>query len=113
MADVINYDGKRFRKVLKDPADDAPTALYRQRGDLVWAEFAGGDVRRGSLAGTRDADGVISFSYSMVLDDGRVVSGHSVNTPEVLDDGRIRLHERWERYGAHADSGISSIEEVR
>ncbi|GKQ38551.1 hypothetical protein ALMP_50820 [Streptomyces sp. A012304] len=113
MADVINYDGKRFRKVLKDPADDAPTALYRQRGDLVWAEFAGGDVRRGSLAGTRDADGVISFSYSMVLDDGRVISGHSVNTPEVLDDGRIRLHERWERYGADADSGISYLEEVR
>jgi hypothetical protein len=36
-----------------------------------------------------------------------------VNTPEVLADGRIRLHERWERYGAHADSGISYIEEVR
>lgn len=113
MADVINYDGKRFRKVLADPADDAPIALYRQRGDLVWAEFTGGDVRRGSLTGTRDTDGVISFSYSMVLDDGRVISGHSVNTPEVLADGRIRLHERWERYGAHAASGVSSIEEVR
>ncbi|MGY0067839.1 hypothetical protein ACWZEH_13620 [Streptomyces sp. QTS137] len=113
MADVINYDGKRFRKVLTDPAGDAPTALYRQQGDLVWAEFAGGDVRRGSLAGTRDAGGVISFSYSMVLDDGRVISGHSVNTPEIQADGRIRLHERWERYGVHAGSGISYIEEVR
>ncbi|MCW7944271.1 hypothetical protein AAW14_19905 [Streptomyces hygroscopicus] len=110
---MINYDGKRFRKVLADPAGDAPAALYRQQGDLVWAEFAGGDVRRGSLAGTRDADGVISFSYSMVLDDGRVISGHSVNTPEVLPDGRIRLHERWERFGAHADNGVSYLEEVR
>ncbi|MGC9537110.1 hypothetical protein [Streptomyces sp. UG1] len=110
---MINYDGKRFRKVLADPAEDAPSALYRQESDLVWAEFAGGDVRRGSLAGTRDTDGVISFSYSMVLEDGRVISGHSVNTPELLDDGRIRLHERWERYGAHADSGVSYLEEVR
>lgn len=32
--------------------------------------------------------------------------------PEFLDDGRIRLNERWERYGAHADSGISALEEV-
>lgn len=112
MADMINYDGKRFRKVLDGPADDAPIALYRQQGDLVWAEFAGGDVRRGSLAGTRDADGVISFSYSMVLEDGRVISGRSVNTPQMLDDGRIRLHESWERYGTHATSGVSYIEEV-
>lgn len=113
MADVINYDGKRFRKVLADRADEAPTALYRQQDDLVWAQFTGGDVRCGSLAGTCDAQGVISFSYSMVLDDGRVISGHSVNTPEILADGRVRLHERWERYGAHAASGISSLEEVR
>jgi hypothetical protein len=48
----------------------------------------------------------------MVLTDGRVVSGHSVNTPEFLPDGRIRLNERWERFGANAASGTSSIEEV-
>lgn len=108
----INYDGRRFRNTAGPPTE-APVAAYHQEDELVWADFAGGDVRRGSLAGTCAPDGVLDFAYSMVLDGGRVVSGHSVNTPEVLPDGRIRLHERWERFGAHADSGTSCIEEIR
>jgi hypothetical protein len=110
---VISYDGKRFRKVVDEHTAEAPVARYRQDGGLVWAEFAGGDVRRGSLVGTCSSDGTITFAYSMVLVGGEVISGRSVNTPQVLDDGRIRLHEQWERYGRHADSGVSHLEEVR
>jgi hypothetical protein len=110
---MIDYEGRRFRKVLDAGHDSAPVAQYHQDGDLVWAEFAGGDVRRGSLAGTCSADGVVTFAYSMVLDHGEVISGRSVNTPEVLEDGRIRFHEQWERYGNHADRGVSYLEEVR
>jgi hypothetical protein len=32
--------------------------------------------------------------------------------PQFLDDGRIRLHEKWERFGAHAETGVSQIEEL-
>jgi len=112
---MINYEGRRFRKVLESAGDAAaaPVARYHHEGDLVWAEFAGGDVRRGSLAGTCAADGTVTFAYSMVLDRGEVVSGQSVNTPEILDDGRIRFHERWERFGPHSDTGVSHLEEVR
>jgi len=109
---VINYDGRRFRAAEAGPDGQAPVALYRQEGDLVWAEFAGGEVRRGSLAGTCAADGTIDFAYCMVRDDGRVISGRSLSTPQVLADGRIRLHETWERYGQHADRGTSYLEEV-
>jgi hypothetical protein len=49
----------------------------------------------------------------MVLDHGEVISGQSVNTPEILEDGRVRFHERWERYGPHAAGGVSYLEEVR
>ncbi|HEU5110653.1 MAG TPA: hypothetical protein VFT95_19095 [Micromonosporaceae bacterium] len=107
---MINYDGRRFRKVTSDP--DAPVATYHQRDDLVWAEFAGGEVRRGSLTGTCAPDGTIDFAYTMVLAGGAVISGHSTNKPVFLPDGRIRLDDRWERYGAHAEQGTSSIVEV-
>jgi hypothetical protein len=107
---MINYDGKRFRAVTTNP--DASSAVYRQKGDLVWAEFWGGEIRRGSLTGTCAEDGVVTFAYTMVLDDGRIISGKSVNTPEFLTDGRIRLNEIWERYGEHADAGESVIVEV-
>jgi hypothetical protein len=110
--EVIDYNGRRFRKVVADPKQEAPETTYRQDGDIVWAELTGGGVRRGSLTGLCAEDGTIDFAYTMVLASGAVISGHSVNTPEVLADGRIQLNERWERFGEHAQSGTSSIVEV-
>jgi hypothetical protein len=109
---VINYEGRMFQKLVTEFDEAAPTAVYRQDGDLVWAEIGGGDVRRGSLAGTCDEDGTIEFAYTMVLAGGEVISGRSVNTPEFLPDGRIKLNEVWERYGRHAETGVSAIVEV-
>jgi hypothetical protein len=106
----IDYDGRRFRAV--GHGAEAAVATYRQRDDLLWADFAGGAVRRGALSGRCAADGTLEFAYSMVLDTGEVIAGRCVSTPERLDDGRLRLHERWERYGPHAAAGTSQIEEV-
>lgn len=108
---MINYDGRRFRAVGHGP--DSPTATYRQSGDLLWAEFGGGHARRGSLTGLCAEDGTLNFAYTMVLEGGEVIAGRCRSTPEILEDGRILLHEKWERYGEHAGSGESQIEEVR
>ena len=107
---MIDYDGRRFRAAGHD--GDAPTASYRQRGDLLWAEFSGGPVRRGSLTGLRRPDDSLEFTYTMVLADGTVLAGYCQSTPELLPDGRIRLHERWERYGPNASTGESALEEL-
>jgi hypothetical protein len=106
---LIDFDGKTFRA--PDMGGDAPVAAYHQRGDLVWAEFAGGGVRRGSLTGLRHHDS-LELAYTMVLADGSVLAGHCRSTPEILPDGRIRLHECWERYGPHAATGRSTLDEV-
>jgi len=110
----LNYDGKRFGS--RHANGEGAVARYRQRGDLLFAEFAGGQVRHGSLAGRVRSDGRLEFGYSMVLDGsdggGDVVCGRCLSTPEILDDGRILLHERWERYGPHAGHGTSYLEEL-
>jgi hypothetical protein len=109
---MINYDGRRFRPVAPGSDEERRVAVYRQDGDLVWGEFSGGSARRGALAGSCRSDGTLEFAYCMVLASGEVISGRCVSTPLVLDDGRIRLEETWERYGRHADSGVSSLEEI-
>ncbi|MEU4803943.1 hypothetical protein [Actinosynnema sp. NPDC023587] len=109
---MINYNGKRFRPVADGAPEESRVAVYHQDGDLLWGEFLGGKARRGALTGTAGADGSLDFAYCMVLDDGDVVSGHCRSTPNVLSDGRIRLDEVWERFGAHASSGVSVIEEI-
>ncbi|MEU5694660.1 hypothetical protein [Actinosynnema sp. NPDC020468] len=109
---AIDYDGKRFSPVADGAPEESRVAVYRQEGDLLWGEFLGGRARRGTLTGTVLPDGRLDFAYCMVLDGGEVVSGHCTSTPQVLADGRVRLNEVWERFGAHADSGVSVIEEI-
>jgi len=106
---VIDYDGRRFRR----SGDTSGTvAVYHQDGDTVWAEVVGGAVRRVQLAGTRQPDGSLHLGYTIVLPSGDVICGRTVNTPEVDEDGRVRLREKWERYGPHASVGDGYLEEV-
>jgi hypothetical protein len=104
----INYDGRRFRAL---SGGDGTCAQYRQRGDLVWAVFEGGHIRRGTVTGTCDDQGVLRLAYTMVLATGEVIAGHSTNTPQRLD-GALVLREVWQRYGEHAATGVSYLEEI-
>ncbi len=108
---MINYDGRNFSPV-RDSAGEQPVAHYHQAGDLVWGEFSGAEIRRGQLVGRCGADGVVRFSYGMVLDDGVIITGFCRAVPEVMADGRVRLTEHYERFGEGASRGISILEEV-
>jgi hypothetical protein len=72
---MVNYDGRRFRSAQPGPDRQAPVAVYRHAGDLLWAELGGSEVRRGSLVGTCVPDGTVDFAYSMVDDDRSAISG--------------------------------------
>jgi len=104
----IDYDGRRFRAL---GGGDGTCAEYNQRGDLVWAVFEGGHVRRGTITGTCDERGVLRLAYTMVLETGEVIAGHSTNTPQWLGDTLV-LREVWQRHGEHATTGVSYLEEI-
>jgi hypothetical protein len=104
----IDYEGRRFRPL---GGGDGTCAEYRQRGNLVWAAFEGGHVRRGTITGICDERGVLRLAYTMVLVTGEVIAGHSTNTPLWLG-GTLVLREVWERYGEHAATGVSYLEEI-
>ena len=106
---MISYEGKVFRKA---GGGDGTFARYRQDGDLVWADFTGGKVRRGTVTGTCAPDGTLRLAYTMVLETGEVISGQTVNVPEWQPDGRVVLREEWQRFGENAASGVSYLEEV-
>lgn len=112
---MLNYDGRRFQSAAAETtAADGSGVVgqYHQDGDVLWGEFSGGLVARGSLAGTCRADGVIHFAYCQVLTDSSVMAGLCTSIPTVLADGRIRLEEHWERFAPHEGKGISILEEA-
>lgn len=114
-ADIAyDYDGRTFRSVsntANGQVSEETTFTYRQDGDIVWAEYSGGEILTGHLLGTVAADGSIEFSYHHVSSDGTTMAGWCTSTPEVLEDGRIRLHERWQWTTGDRSSGESVVEE--
>jgi hypothetical protein len=111
----IDYDGRRFRSVSNSPTGEvgAETVFeYRQRGEVVWATYEGGGIRFGTLIARVEADGALDMRYSHVNAAGELRTGVCRSTPEVLPDGRLRLHERWQWTSGDGSGGESVVEEV-
>jgi hypothetical protein len=106
---TVDYDGRRFRP-RGSVSPDTAVGHYHQRGDQLWAEFAGPTVRLGRLVGDCGIDGVIRAAYCMVTTDGETVAGTCVTTPTMGADGRLELAEHWRRMDG--SSGVSHLEEV-
>ncbi|MFI5629691.1 hypothetical protein ACIA8E_09990 [Streptomyces sp. NPDC051664] len=103
--------------VLSPVADQAPGQVgtrtrftYHEEKGAIWADYAGGDVVRGHLVGTRTGDR-LDFRYVQLKQDGSTSCGHCVSTVVGLADGRVRLEERWEGESQEG-SGTSVVEEL-
>jgi hypothetical protein len=103
--------------VLAPVADQAPGQVgtrtrfaYHEEEGRIWADYAGGDVVRGHLVGTREGDR-LDFRYVQLKTDGTTSSGHCVSLVTETPDGRVRLAETWE-WESQEGSGTSVVEEV-
>lgn len=111
----IDYDGRHFRSVSNSANGevDAETRFtYHQQGDLVWATYTGGAIRFGTLVAIADARGRLDMRYSHVNADGELMTGVCTSEPELLPDGRLRLHERWRWTSGDYSEGTSIVEEI-
>jgi hypothetical protein len=99
----INYDNRFFASVQNSASGEVSSETvfhYHQRGDLVWAKYKGGEIVFGSLR------------YQHLNKQGELMTGKCFSTPEVLPDGRIRLHEKWQWTCGDFSSGESVVEEI-
>ncbi|MEO8593259.1 MAG: n-acetylglutamate synthase [Candidatus Solibacter sp.] len=111
----MDYQGRRFRPVVNSPHGQVSAGTlfqYRQAGDLLTGEYAGGGIRHGQLLGLVSAEGTLEFCYHHVTNEGEFRSGVCSSTPEILPDGRLRLHERWGWTFGGEEEGESVVEEV-
>ena len=111
----IDYEGRVFRPVGNSPNGEVNSATefrYCQNGDLLTATYAGGGIRLGQMVGLVRADQSLWFAYQHLSDAGELRSGTCESTPELLPDGRVRLHERWRWTSGDRSAGESTIEEV-
>ena len=111
----VSYEGRRFRSVENSATGEVgPETVfaYRQSGDVVSATYEGGGVRSGVLIATADGGGSLDARYAHVNASGGLMTGECRTTPEVLPDGRLRLHEEWRWTSGDGSSGRSVVEEI-
>ena len=111
---MINYDGKIFKPISN--TENGETSIdtifhYRQKGNVLISEYSGGKIQCGHLIGIVYGNGNIDMRYHQVNDKGELMTGICKSTPEILKNGKIRLHETWEWTSGDKSKGKSIIEE--
>jgi len=66
----------------------------------------------GCLVGTADRRGVLNFTYIHINREREIRTGICTSRPEMLPDGRIRLHEKWQWTDGDRSRGESVLIEV-
>lgn len=108
-----SLDGRRFADQTGHHDGDVSgdtVFSYREADGEVWADYAGGVIRRGALIGRRAGDR-LDFRYVHLTVDGATASGRCQTVIALLPDGRIRLDETWE-WESKGGHGTSTLEEL-
>ena len=111
----ISYDGRNFKPIRNSATgevSDETLFRYHQKGEIVWAEYSGGEIRFGTLIAKVLSDGSLDMRYQHINTSGELMTGICRSTPELLPDGRLRLHEEWRWTSGDDSSGESVIEEI-
>ena len=110
----MNYNKKVFKPVSSSENSETTadtTFLYIQEGNVLTCSYNGGNVKKGQLIGIVDNNGVIDMRYQQININGELMTGICRSTPEVMSNGKIRIHEMWTWTSGDCSTGHSIIEE--
>ncbi|MEJ7626999.1 MAG: hypothetical protein WKF35_09060 [Ferruginibacter sp.] len=109
------YHNKTFRPAtasVKGDVNNETVFIYRQDGNIITASYAGGKVVSGHLIAIMDEDGKLDMRYHHINDNNKLMTGTCCSTPEVLANGKMILHEKWQWTSGDMSKGESVIEEI-
>lgn len=111
----INYNNKIFRPFSNSENGETSSETifyYKQNGNILSCEYAGGKIVKGHLIGLVNDSGEIEMRYHQVNTSGELMTGICKSVPEILENGKIRLHETWQWTSGDCSKGESILEEI-
>ena len=111
----MNYNNKKFRPVQNSSNGETSEATifeYQQNGTILTSEYQGGQIVKGHLIGLVDHEGTIDMRYHQINRKGELMTGFCTSKPELLKNGKIRLHETWQWTSGDQSHGTSVLEEL-
>jgi hypothetical protein len=112
---MINYNNRSFSAVSNSNNGETSHETvfhYKQVGHILTAQYKGGKIICGQLIGLVNEHAEIDMRYQQVNIEGKLMTGICKSKPEILPNGKIRLHERWQWTSGDLSFGHSIIEEL-
>ncbi|MCH2045417.1 MAG: hypothetical protein MK212_14970 [Saprospiraceae bacterium] len=111
---MINLNNKKFKALSNSSNGEVGEETYfhyYQKKDIIWAEYQGGDIIKGTLVGKIIHD-QLEFSYQHINHERKVMTGNCTSVPLVLENGKIQLEETWQWTCGDFSSGTSTLVEI-
>tara|TARA_R110002111_G_C5880872_1_gene362356 strand:+ start:204 stop:539 length:336 start_codon:yes stop_codon:yes gene_type:complete len=111
----MNYNNKRFRPIKNSEngeTSEATLFVYKQTDNMISSEYKGGQIVKGHLIGLVDKTGTIDMRYHQINRKGELMTGTCQSKPEMMPNGKIRLHETWQWTSGDRSNGTSILEEL-
>ena len=112
---MINLDKKVFKALSNTDngeVGDDTVFYYSQKDDIISAEYRGGEIIKGNLIGKQLKDGKFDFVYHHINIDGNLKVGKCLSRAELLENGKIKLFEKWQWLNGDLSEGRSELIEI-
>lgn len=108
----VNLDGKYFTSIENSESgevDNSTIFFYHQKNDIIWAEYQGGSIIKGSLVGKIDSN-KLTFTYQHINTERQIKTGNCFSSLEILENRKYKIYESWQ--WSTGESGKSIIMEI-
>ena len=112
---MFNYHNKTFRSLSNTSNGEVGNETffyYQQTDNIVTATYYGGSIKKGHLIAIVEKDGQLNMRYHHINLKDELMTGTCISIPELLENGKLRLHETWQWTSGDKSSGTSIIEEI-
>lgn len=111
---MINYHNKKFRVSVNTENGEISSETvfhYQQTGNILTGEYSGENIVKGQLIGKVNDRGEIDMRYHHINTRGEFMTGICKSIPEILNNGKIKLHESWQWTSGDQSKGKSILVE--
>lgn len=111
----INYNGKNFKPISNSENGEVSEDMiftYEQKGNILASSYSGGQIVKGHLIGIVSEIGEIDMRYHQINKNGKLMTGICHSTPEILENGKIKLYETWQWTSGDKSKGESVLIEI-
>jgi len=113
--DLINLDKKVFKALSNSDNGEVGNETvfhYSQKDNIISAVYNGGEIIKGNLIGKQLKNGKFDFVYHHINVDGNLKIGKCLSSAVLLENGKIKLFEKWQWLNGDLSEGTSELIEI-